>query len=103
MYTKNSKNKIFFILDIEFINKDKTKNIKKIITSKYQEIFNIYDQIKCNFNKINFVIINLNNPKDIVYIKKNIDKKENIILKKKNIILYLNFDNNIFTCEFGII
>ena len=103
-YSLTQNKGIFYIFEITLYNdNDNEKKIyKKIKTLKYDSIFNIFDKIKFNFNKIKIVFIDLNNPNNIITIKKNIilEKNNKIILQKNNLFFNLGLVNKYFVCEY---
>ena len=96
---------IFYIFEIDIKYKDeKNIKIKRIKNTNIGELIKFNDFINKDINRIKFKIYNLNNPLNILIIKKTFDNNENLILlNKQNILIQINLLNEYLECKYKLL
>ena len=89
----NNENR-FYIFEIKLKDNERNKySLKKIKYSKEGTLINILDNLK-NINLLKIIIFDINDPSNLLTIKKDISNEKNIVLKYKNILLHISNNDN---------
>jgi len=95
---------IFYIFEIKIKENECSKIIRRIKNFKFGELITEADKISTNIEKIKFSVFNVNDPLNVINIKKNLTKKKKyLILSNSNLILELFYNNNYLICNYKFI
>lgn len=89
-YNLNQNENIFYVFELKVKDVDSNKyTIRRVKQEKFGNLINSLDEIgKLSYIKAN--IYDLNDPTNVITIKKNISENFNIILQNNNLLLQIN-------------
>lgn len=94
-YNLNQNENKFYIFELKVKDIEGNKyTIRRVKQEKYGNLVNTLDEIN-KLSSIKAIIYDLNDPTNMVTIKKNISTNHNIILKNDNVLLQINNGDNV--------
>jgi len=98
-------NSIFYIFEIKIKENECSKIIRRIKNFKFGDLITDSDKISCNIDKIKFSVFDVNDPLNVINIKKKLTNKKNnyFILSNSNLVLELYYTNENLICNYKFI
>ena len=95
----------FYIFEIKIKQDNKKKIIRRIKNLKLGELITNADNISSNIDKIKFTVFDINDPLNVINIKKKFNNKTNkyFILNNNNLIIELYYNTHNIICNYKFI